>query len=360
MSINRSHTGWVGKTIEKVKPYAAIVSLQFGYAGMYVITAICLKGGMSHFVLSVYRHVFATLAIAPFALYFERKTRPKMTPSIFLKITLLGLLEPVMDQNLYNEGLKSTSATFASASINVVPAITFILATIFRLEKVDIRRIGSQAKILGTLVTVGGAMAMTFYKGPIVDLFFSGSGHAATSASSSTSSKHYSWVAGTLMLLGSCICWSAFFILQSFTVKEYPAELSLTALVCVMGAIEGCAVTLVLERDVSAWSLGWDSRLLASAYSGVVCSGIAYYVQGVVNRGRGPVFLTAFSPLCMVITALLATFILAEKLHLGSIIGAGIIILGLYTVVWGKSKEQAELSSTAARNDDINKGISSI
>lgn len=50
---------------------------------------------------------------------------------------------------------------------------------------------------------------------------------------------------------------------------------------------------------------------------GVVCSGIAYYVQGVVNKARGPVFVTAFSPLCMIITAVLGAIILAEQVHLG-------------------------------------------
>ncbi|KAL8138335.1 hypothetical protein V2J09_004336 [Rumex salicifolius] len=311
----------IGGVAGKLKAFAAMVSLQFGYAGMYIVTTICLKRGMNHFVLSVYRHVFATIAISPFAFFIERKTRPKMTISVFIKIMLLGLLEPVIDQNLYYVGLKETSATFASASINVLPAITFILATIFRLEKVDIRKIPSQAKIAGTIVTVGGAMVMTLYKGPIVDLFFFGQNGHHAAAASSASGQH--WVAGTLLLLG-----------------KYPAELSLTALVCVMGSVQGAAVTLVVNRDMSAWELGWDSRLLASAYSGVVCSGIAYYVQGVVNRERGPVFVTAFSPLCMIITAILGSLILAEKMHLGSIIGAVIIITGLYTVVWGKSKDR--------------------
>ncbi|KAL8162393.1 hypothetical protein V2J09_013882 [Rumex salicifolius] len=319
--------GKFGSWLAKMKAYVAIVSLQFGYAGMFIITTICLKKGMNHFVLSVYRH---------------------MTLSVFLKIMLLALLEPVIDQNLYYVGLKATSATFASAIVNVLPAITFILATIFRLEKINIRKIPSQAKIVGTIVTVGGAMVMTLYKGPIVDLFFTGGGaHNADSSSSSSSSGQH-WVAGTLMLLCACLGWSAFFIIQSFTLREYPAELSLTALVCVMGAIQGGAVTLVMERDMSAWALGWDSRLLASVYSGVVCSGIAYYVQGVVNRERGPVFVTAFSPLCMIITAILGALILAEQLRLGSIIGAVIIIVGLYTVVWGKSKDKkgSELSLT--------------
>ncbi|GAB4861360.1 hypothetical protein Ancab_036522 [Ancistrocladus abbreviatus] len=335
---DKSVFGMVFGALAKARPYLAIVSLQFGYAGMYIITMVTLKKGMNHYVLTVYRHVAATLAIAPFALVLERKIRPKMTLSVFLKIMLLGLLEPVIDQNLYYVGLKSTSAAFASASINVLPAITFIMATIFRLEKVDIRKIPGQAKIIGTIVTVSGAMVMTLYKGPVVDLFMTrGQGHHGA-ASSSSGDRH--WIMGTLMLLGSCLGWSGFFILQSFTLKEYPAELSLTSLICVMGAVQGAAVALVMERDMSAWALGWDSRLLASVYSGVVCSGIAYYVQGVVNKQRGPVFVTAFSPLCMIITAALGSIILAEQLHLGSILGASVIALGLYCVVWGKSKDK--------------------
>ncbi|MCL7031216.1 hypothetical protein MKW94_011217, partial [Papaver nudicaule] len=116
----------------RIKPYLAMVSLSFGYAGMYIITMLCLKRGMSTYVLVVYRHAAATIAIAPFALYFERKTRPKLTLRIFLKIMVLGFLEPVFDQNLYYLGMKYTSATFASAIVNILPAITFIMAILFR------------------------------------------------------------------------------------------------------------------------------------------------------------------------------------------------------------------------------------
>lgn len=55
-----------------LKPYIAMISLQFGYAGMNIITKVSLNHGMSHYVLVVYRHAFATLSIAPFALILER------------------------------------------------------------------------------------------------------------------------------------------------------------------------------------------------------------------------------------------------------------------------------------------------
>ncbi|OVA10422.1 Drug/metabolite transporter [Macleaya cordata] len=335
-------------TFNKIKPYLAMVSLQFGYAGMYIVTMLCLKRGMSHYVLVVYRHAAATIAVAPFALYFERKIRPKMTISTFLKILVLAFLEPVFDQNLYYVGLKYTSATFASAIVNILPAITFIMAVLFRLEKVKIKNIRCIAKIIGTVITLGGAMLMTLYKGPVMNLFGSraGQGHHETSSAGETNKN---WVVGTLMVIASCVGWSGFFILQSFTLKAYPAELSLTSLICLMGMIEGAAVALVMERHPAAWALGWDSRILAPVYSGLICSAIAYYLQGVVIKERGPVFVTAFNPLCMIIVAVLAFLILAEQIHLGSIIGAIIIVIGLYSVIWGKSKDYKASSSTLTR-----------
>uniref|UniRef100_A0A5B7AVF8 WAT1-related protein n=2 Tax=Davidia involucrata TaxID=16924 RepID=A0A5B7AVF8_DAVIN len=182
-------------------------------------------------------------------------------------------------------------------------------------------------------------MAMTLYKGPIVDIIWHSQGISHNTASNTSSDQH--WLTGTLMLLGSISGWSGFFILQSITLKQYPAELSLTSLICLMGMLEGGAVALVMERDMGAWVVGWDSRLLAAVYSGVVCSGIAYYVQGVVNKERGPVFVTAFSPLGMIITAVLGAIVLGEQVHLGSLIGAIIIVIGLYSVVWGKSKDHS-------------------
>lgn len=47
----------------------------------------------------------------------------------------------------------------------------------------------------------------------------------------------------------------------------YPAELSLTALICFIGTIGGAVVSFVMERDMNAWKIGCDSSLLAAVYS---------------------------------------------------------------------------------------------
>ncbi|CAN6164664.1 unnamed protein product [Urochloa humidicola] len=328
-----------GKVLNEVKPYLYMVLLMVGFSGMYIVSVASLRRGMSHFVIVVYRNFVATVLMTPFALIFERGVRPKMTLKIFLKVMGLVLLEPVLDQNMYYLGAKLTSAGFASALVNILPAVTFIMALLLRMEKLRLRSLHSQAKIFGTVCTVAGAVLMVLYHGPVVPFPWSPStGHHAAAAAASQSGA--SWLNGVAMVIGSCVCWAGFFILQSNTLQSYPAEISLAALICGIGTVASGVVALVAERrDMSVWVIGFDTRLFTVVYSGIVCSGVAFYVQGIVTRVRGPVFVTAFQPLCMIFTTIMGSTILKEETTMGSLIGAAIIVVGLYALIWGKSKD---------------------
>ncbi|KAG7958902.1 hypothetical protein I3843_10G043300 [Carya illinoinensis] len=350
--------GCVGSFLQRCKPYIAMISLQFGYAGMNIITKVSLNRGMSHYVLVVYRHAFATAAIAPFALVLERKVRPKITFPIFMQIFVLGLLGPVIDQNFYYAGLKFTSPTFACAMSNMLPAMTFVMAVLCRMEKLDMKKVRCQAKVVGTLVTVAGAMLMTLYKGHVINFVWSGLIHHPKSyaPANATGSTDKDWLKGSILLIIATFAWASFFIVQAITMRRYSAQLSLTALVCFLGTLQSTAVTFVMERKPSVWIIGWDMNLLAAAYAGIVSSSIAYYVQGLVMKKRGPVFVTAFSPLMMIIVAIMGSFILAEKMYLGGILGAILIVMGLYSVLWGKYKEYKEKEAIEAITEPVKVG----
>ncbi|OAY84498.1 WAT1-related protein, partial [Ananas comosus] len=316
----------------RCKPYMAMISLQFGYAGMNIITKVSLNHGMSHYVLVVYRHAFATLSIAPFALILERKVRPKMTFLVFVQIFVLGLLGPVIDQNFYYAGLKFTSPTFSCAMSNMLPAMTFAMAVLFRMEKVDVKKIRCQAKVVGTLVTVAGAMLMTLYKGPIVEMVWTKhihTRHADMQAAPVPTDQE--WFKGSIFLIIATLAWASLFILQAATLKKYDAPLSLTSLICFVGTIQAIAVTFVMEHKTSVWRIGWDMNLLAAAYA-----------VRLVIQSRGPVFASAFSPLMMIIVAIMGSFILAEKIYMGGVSGSVLIVAGLYSVLWGKYRENKE------------------
>lgn len=324
---------------KRARAYVGAIMIQFGFAGQALLAKTALNQGMNHFTFSVFRNGIAALVFAPFAIFHERKVRPSMTISIFFKIFMMGLLEPVIDQNLYYAGMKYTTATFALALCNIVPALSFIMAWVAGLERVKLKSRHSQGKIIGTLVTVGGAMVMTLYNGPPIGLPWTK--QTSLHQSSTTSLHPHDSVKGALMIAAGCICWASFTILQAVTLKEYPAELSLTALICGMGSLQGAILTFAVERgNFAIWSVHWDTKFITALYSGVICSGAAYYVSGVIMQERGPVFVTAFSPLGMVLVAILSSFILSEQLDLGSVLGAIVIVTGLYLVIWGKSKDE--------------------
>ncbi|QHO23612.1 WAT1-related protein [Arachis hypogaea] len=263
MFIMESSSNWY----ERSKPFIAVTFLQFGFAGMDVLSKAAMNKGMSNYVLVVYRHLVAFFAIAPFALFLDKKVRPKMTFSIFMKIVALSILEPVIDQNLYFLGMKYTTATFAAAMTNMLPAITFFMACILRLEKIKIKSIRSIAKVVGTLATVSGAMVMTLLKGPIIELFgrHGGSNHNLHH-DADENTQHA--IKGFIMITIGCFSWACFVILQTITLEAYPAELSLTAWICILGAAEGAAVAMIMERaNPSVWYLKWDMKLLAVVYS---------------------------------------------------------------------------------------------
>ncbi|KAG1369800.1 hypothetical protein COCNU_15G001660 [Cocos nucifera] len=130
--------------VEETKPAALMVLVQVVSGVLNILYKLALNDGMDFRVLVAYRYIFAVAFIGPFAFFLERGT---------------------LAQNLYLASLKLTSATFANALSNLMPASTFILAVAFRLEILGIRTASGQAKVLGTLVGLGGATLLTLYKG---------------------------------------------------------------------------------------------------------------------------------------------------------------------------------------------------
>ncbi|KAJ0470611.1 putative EamA domain-containing protein [Helianthus annuus] len=347
--------------VDQGKLYLGVLFLQVGYAINGVIVKSALNKGLNPCTFSVYRNIAAVLVFGPFAYYFERNMRPKMRLSVFLKIMLLAQLEPVMDQILYYTGMKYTTATFAIAMCNIIPALTFFMAWIFRLEKVNIKKRHSQAKIIGTLVTVGGAMIMTLVNGVPIPLPWTHISrvHPPVAPVALSYEDHRNMIKGAIMITIGCFFWAGFFILQAVTLKSYPAQLSLTSLICMMGALQGTVTTLVIERarrDI--WSINWDAKLFATLYSGIVRSGASYYVSGLIMKIKGPFFVTAFNPFGMVMVVIMSSFTLGEQINVGRIVGAIIIVIGLYLIIWGKSKDPGLPDSRSNEVEMINEETS--
>uniref|UniRef100_A0A5B7A3F5 WAT1-related protein n=1 Tax=Davidia involucrata TaxID=16924 RepID=A0A5B7A3F5_DAVIN len=55
---------------------------------------------------------------------------------------------------------------------------------------------------------------------------------------------------------------------------------------------------------------------------------------------RGPLYVSMFKPLAVVVAVGLGVIFVGDALYLGSLVGALIIVTGFYAVMWGKAKEE--------------------
>ncbi|KAF9601754.1 hypothetical protein IFM89_022868 [Coptis chinensis] len=324
---------------------AAMVMVQLAYGGSNILIKIVLETGQNQLVFIVYRHLIAMLILGPLAYAFERNRRPPLSFATTMKIFVLASLGTTIHLNVYYAGLDYTTATVASALSNVIPGLTFLLAVLLRMEKVVIRSAKGQAKVIGSLICIGGALVFTFWKGGYQFKGFTKSPliHIYKTRSSVRLSRHKdNWIKGSALILSSNVAWSAWLILQAMVCKVYPAQLSMNTLMCFFAALQSSALTLMFGRHPSSWKLGWDLHLLTIMYCGVVNSALVYYLQTWVISEKGPVFAAMFSPLLLIIVGIFSAISFAERLHLGSLFGALFIITGLYCVLWGKSNDGCE------------------
>ncbi|KAL8148627.1 protein WALLS ARE THIN 1-like [Apium graveolens] len=327
---------------EKVQLHVAMLALQFGYAGFHVVSRAALNMGISKIVFPVYRNILAFLLLLPFAYFLEKKERPPLTLSFITQFFLLAVVGITANQGFYLLGLDNTSPTFASAIQNSVPAITFLMAAILRLEQVRLNRKDGIGKVVGTLFCVAGAMVITLYKGPTI---YSPTpplqrSNVSPLLLSLGDAKPKNWTLGCIFLIGHCLSWSGWLVLQAPVLKKYPARLSVTSYQCFFGVIQFLIIAGFMERDPQAWLIHSGGELFSVFYAGVVASGIAFAVQiWCIDRG-GPVFVAVYQPVQTLVVAIMASVALGEEFYLGGIIGAVLIITGLYLVLWGKNEER--------------------
>ncbi|CAA2998013.1 WALLS ARE THIN 1 [Olea europaea subsp. europaea] len=332
---------------EKFQLHLAMLALQFGYAGFHVVSRFALNMGISKIVFPVYRNILALILLLPFAYFLEKKERPPLTWNFVLQFFLLAIVGITANQGFYLLGLENTSPTFASAIQNSVPAITFLMAVLLRIEKVRLKRKDGISKVAGTILCVAGASVITLYKGPTIYSPAPPLQSASPMFLALGDAKGKNWTLGCIFLIGHCLSWSGWLVLQAPVLKKYPARLSFTSYQCFFGVIQFLLIAAFIERDAQAWLIHSGGELFSVFYAGVVASGIAFAVQiWCIDRG-GPVFVAVYQPVQTLVVAIMASIALGEEFYLGGIIGAVLIIAGLYLVLWGKNEEK-KFSQTAA------------
>ncbi|KAI5424592.1 WAT1-related protein At1g09380 [Lathyrus oleraceus] len=337
-------------------PCILMLVIQLAYAVMNVTSKLAIAGGMNPLILVAYRQIFGTVSIAPFAYWLERDMIPKMTKRIMIQIFLSSITGVTGNQVLYFVGLKFSTATIACALTNLLPAFTFILAILFRQENLRIKKKSGIAKVVGTVLCVGGAILLSFYHGQVIGIGKSsihwGYAEKVQSGGDNSNASTSGSFLGPVLLILSALIWSAWFIIQADMSKNFPVPYTSTTYMCFLASFQCMFIALCFDHKASSWSLHDAMRVTSSVYSGVICTGLTYCIISWTIERKGPLYVSVYTPLQLILTAIISWAFMSEKLYVGTAIGSLLIIFGLYGVLWGKSQEVDNMKLEDATDQD--------
>ncbi|XP_021829851.1 WAT1-related protein At5g40240-like [Prunus avium] len=334
--------------MDKFLPFIGMVVAIMAQTGSMILNKAAMSKGTNEYIIVVYANALSALILLPYILTFHRlHIIPLFLSFIYL---FYSVVNKVCSSQIFgNIGIAYSSPTLATAMLNLIPAFTFLLAIIFRMEKVNWRSSSSQAKVCGTIVSITGAFVVTFYKGlPIIkqSILLSNSPNQLLFSSQSN------WILGGLFLAAeafSTYLWYIIKCLQAFVVKKYPAVVFIVFYQCLFATIHSVAFTLVAVRDASAWELRLDMGLIAILYAGIVSIVLRYSLVTWCVWTAGAFFCSMFKPLGIIFSVIMGVIFLGDSVYLGSLVGALIIVIGFYAMMSGKATEE-ELVESLGQN----------
>ncbi|XP_019053101.1 PREDICTED: WAT1-related protein At3g28050-like isoform X7 [Nelumbo nucifera] len=336
-------------------PFAAMVMVECGSIGLTTLSKAAMRRGMSNFVFILYSYILATLLLLPFLFICRRAKHPPLTFSILCRLFLLGIVSCI-SQILQYEGIRSSSPILNSATDNILPAFIFILAIIFRMEPLALKSSYGRAKLLGTLVSITGAFVVTLYKGP--SIFISNSSASNLAHQRFLLSPKSNWVFGGFLLSLHILALAFLFIIQASIVKDYQAEFSITFFYCFFGSIPTAFISVIAEKDPSAWILRPNLELIAIIYSKEntkrLMEEVKFSSQTTPSHQR---FNVAGLPLLLVSIASHTFAVRMERLSLKSsygqakLLGTLVSVTGAFVVTFYRGPSIIRTSSTSNSSD---------
>ncbi|KAM6586278.1 hypothetical protein CsatA_008883 [Cannabis sativa] len=250
--------------------------------GMQILSRIILVEGTFVFALMTYRHLVAALCVAPLAFYFER----------------------VSEVNKCNKNVWFWLFCNALAG----------------LERLNLDTKGGKVKCIGALMCVGGALTTSLYKGKAYYIISHHHHHDHTTNHSHIipNTTHTNWPLGTLMLVGSCFCYSTWFLIQVKLKQIFPYKYWSTMLTCLIGALQSAIVGLCLDRSVASWRLGWNLQLITIIYSGSLATAATFCLLTWAISIKGATYPSMFNPLTLIFVSLSEAIILGVAITSGT------------------------------------------
>jgi drug/metabolite transporter (DMT)-like permease len=281
--------------------YLKLLLTAFFWGGTFVAGRI-LKQNVEPFSAAFLRFAVA----AALLLAIVRKSEggfPRLARSQWLPVGLLGLTGVFAYNAFFFKGLQLISAGRASLVIALNPVFIALLSAWFYKEKL------TPVKIAGILISVTGAMVV-ISRGSLVGILQGGIG------------------LGELMMFGCVLSWVAYSLIGKSVMRDI-SPLVATAYASFSGMLFLSIPALVegLVGDLPHYTLSeWASIVYLGLFGTVI--GFVWYYEGI--RQIGPLRAGLFINFVPVSAITLAYLILAEPITLSLLMGACLVITGVY------------------------------
>ncbi|KAL6192488.1 hypothetical protein ACLB2K_033576 [Fragaria x ananassa] len=339
-------------------PFSVMVVME----GCTIVLTIWAKTAMtdydmSPFVFVVYTHALSSIILLLYTSVFHcRSTRSATQQSLFssglfVRCFLLGFTGIAVSQNLAFLGLSYSSPILVCAMGLMLPTFSFLLSIIIRRTKTDWRSSSFQAKVIGTIISIMGAIVVELYKGSYIRpsavlssssylVLFQKAGQYLVFSSAAT--EH--WVLGGILLAGASVSVSVWNIIQMGTMKLYPEVevMEVVSYYSLLGTIQCVIFSLFIERSLSAWKIKLNMDLLlivlTACFGGLVRSRVHNWCMNM----KGTHYVPMFKPFGIVFATIFGVSLSANNLHYGSVLGAVVTGVGYFTIMWGQTREDED------------------
>jgi len=298
----------VGKPVGTLETLLLVILIVF-WGSSFVVVKVALEQELTPVSIATFRFL---LAGGLFALILMLRRIRKSGDPAFIEIkdlpnmALLALSGVTFFFLAQYTGIKMAGASIAAIFACLLSPI-FIAISSTRVLKEQINRgqiFGIGFAGVGTLVVIlGGSVNVQFNP----DFFY-----------------------GSLVLLATPILWNLYTVLGKRTVEKYNPILALTYVTVLGGlfllpfSVADNSIRLALSLSLSSW--------LAIAYLAVACTLVGYYIWFYALKKVGAAVTSSFLFAEPLVTVLLASLFVGEKVTVPIGVGGLLIFLGVYLV----------------------------
>jgi drug/metabolite transporter (DMT)-like permease len=290
-------------------PYLLLTLAVLGWAGNWVIGR-ALRFDAPPVAITFWRWAIALTLLAPFT-YQSLRDRWGIILRSWKILCVLGLLATVFQHIPIYAGLRHTTATNGALLNAASPIFIIFLSMALVGEKLSARG------MIGIVISLGGVLAVISRGDP-------------------EALRALSLNAGDLWVLVGTLSWAAYTV----CLRWRPAELDHRSLLTLLAAFGVIATGPLYALEIASGQVLTPNAasLLGIAYIGVVATVVGYIFWNGAVQQVGPARAGPFMYLMLVFTPILSIIFLGEELHLYHLVGAVLIVAGIYLTTVRSSK----------------------